>query len=258
MERIDVKGTPAALALAAIGVVTAACAIRLGGPAPVEYRVLALDAGERAVPEEVARRIRDADANVVLLGAEGDTAWFAGAARAADLTLSGPGIREGRGLAFLATEPLGDTTVALPIGDDPAGPSILVHDALYEVDDDRFLDLLAVRLRPGQDVDAAIQALLRYIATDVMQQAAVALAVDVPDAGSAARAAHLLEPAFMDARDCIPDAGEDGGEDDASSSSRAPPGMLLFYGPELRMRCERAEQRREAGNPIVANLVVAR
>lgn len=251
--------------LASGALVLAACAVRLGGRDAVEYRVLALDAGGESDAAAVAARVRGTGANVVLLAAPRDTAWFAGVARDANLSLSGPGMRGGNGLALLATEPLGDTTLALPIGEGDSPPSVLVQDALYEVDGDRYLDLIAVRIDRGQDVSAAVGALLAYVATDVMPRAAVALAVDAPDAGAAERVARLLEPAFMDAQDCI-GASEDGydGENgshsrrDASAGNAPPPGLLLFYGPELQMRCERAELRSELGRAIIANLVVNR
>lgn len=237
--------------------VLAACAIRLGGPKPVEYRVLALNAAGEGDAATVAERVRSTGATVVLLAAPRDTAWFAGVAQGVDLSLSGPGVRAGNGLAFLAAEPVGDTTIALPTGRAESSPTVLVHDALYEVDDDRYLDLMAVRIERGQDVSAAVRALLAYVATDVMPNAAVALAVDAPDAGAAGRIARLLDPAFMDTRECM-GASDDEGTDGAGGGTQMQPGLLLFYGPELQMRCERAELRNELGRAIVANLILGR
>lgn len=228
-----------------------ACSVRLGGPGPVEYRTVALSTGAEAEPSQVAAYIRQADANVVLLSAPADSAWFAEVARQSKLTLSGPGDAGGVALAFLASTPLGDTTVALPL---ESGGEIVLHDALYRVDKQRYLDLMALRLGAGQEVRAAVQALLRYVATDVMSDAAVVLAIDVPDAATGDALAEMLQPAFLDARRCIP--GAEPGRDGATGASGA--GMRLFYGPEARLRCGSARQLGANGAPVVAQLIIDR
>jgi hypothetical protein len=231
-----------ALALILLG----GCAVRLGGPGPVQYRTVALSAGEGTLPAQVAAFIRQAEANLVLLAAPGDSAWFAEVARESRLTLSGPGDAGGISLGFLAAAPLGDTTIALPL---MGGGSIVVHDALYKVDKHRYLDLLALRVGGVAEARPAAQALLRYVATDVMSDAAVVLAIDVPDSETGDALAALLEPAFLDARGCLPELARQGA---------ARPGMRLFYGPEARLRCEGARRLGAEDAPVVVQLIVGR
>lgn len=234
---------PALLLLVAGG-----CSVRLGGPGPVEYRTVALSTGAGTLPDQVAAYIRQADANLVLLAAQADSAWFAEVARRSKLTLSGPGDAGGTSLAFLASAPIGDTTIALPL---ETGGSVVVHDALYRVDKRRYLDLLALRIDKAADVRPAVQALLRYVATDVMTDAAVVLAIAVPDQATGDALAALLDPIFRDARNCLPEMnrGEAGGPRS---------GMRLFYGPEARLRCEGARQLGDAEAPVVVQLVIDR
>src|SRR5690606_39112688 len=98
------------------------------------------------------------------------------------LTLSGPGVAGSVAFGFLAGEAVGDTTIVLPL---EGGGEVALHDALYIVGAGRYLDLLAARFSPDADVREAVRALLNYIATDVMPQAAVVLAVNAPDPAAA-------------------------------------------------------------------------
>ncbi|HEX6939323.1 MAG TPA: hypothetical protein VF158_07915 [Longimicrobiales bacterium] len=226
-------------------IVLAGCAVRLGGPKPVEYRTMAFNVGQGAGPAEVAGWIRRADANLVLLAAREDSAWFGEVARQAELTLSGPGAAGSVSYAFLAGEPVGDTTIVLPLA---GGEGVGVHDALYQVDDDRYLDLLAVGIPAAAEPREAVKALLQYMATDVMTDAAVVLAVDVPDAATGDSISALLSPAFRDARTCV--------AEDGRASADAGWGMRLFFGPEAKLRCEEARPLGARG-PLMARLVLS-
>lgn len=237
------------LMLPALVLLLGACSVRLGGPGPVEYRTVALSTGAEAEPGQVAAYIRQANANLVLLSAQADSSWFAAVAREAKLTLSGPGDAGGVALAFLASTPVGDTTVTLPV---EAGGQLVVHDALYRVDKHRYLDLMALRVPAGVDARAAVQTLLRYVASDVMSDAAVVLAIDVPDDATGDQLAELLRPAFLDARGCLPGA-------ERERAAAAGPGMRLFYGPEARLRCQSARHLGGAATmPVVAQLIIDR
>lgn len=220
------------------------CAVRIGGPGPVEYRTVALSTGHGTAPDEVARWIRDANANVVLLSAAADSAWFDAVARQTRMTLSGPGRAGPSSLAFLAHEALGDTTVALNLA---SGDEIVIHDALYRIDKHRYLDLIALRVDPGQEARDVVRTLLGYVATDVMSSAVTVLAVDVPTPEMGDSIATLLDPAFQDVNRCL-----SGGNNRPSQSA----GMRLFYGPQARIRCNTARLLGESG-PVLAHLIVA-
>lgn len=235
------------LALGIMAVLLAGCAVRLGGPKPVEYRAVGLSAASGVEPAQVAALIREARANVVLLAAEADAGWFDEVARQSNLSLSGPGVDGSLSWAFLAGEAVGDTTVALRM---PSGGEVVVHDALYRVDRYRYLDLMALRIDSTDRAREAVGALLGYVATDVMPQAAVVLAIDVPDAETGDRVAALLSPVFRDVRGCLR----------RDEQSRAPvgPGVRLFFGPEARVRCEEARAVMDGDSPLMARLIVNR
>lgn len=230
----------------ALGLVlgAAACAVRLGGPKPEEYRVLALAAAPGVDPEAVAERIQRADADVALLFGRADTTWFADIAARTALQLSGPGRSDGLGMAFLAGEAVGDTTLTLPVGE---GPGLPVHDALYQVDENRYLDLMAVHLPQGVDPREAARALLSYVATDVMNGAAVVLAISADRPLDGAELARQLDPAFI---------GGEGCEDPASLDGGAP--VRLLYGPALHIRCSRTRELDGSPWAVVADLIVRR
>lgn len=244
------------LILGAMLLVIGGCAVRLGGPKPVSYRTIALSTGPDVAPAQVAGYIREAGANVVLLAAQADSAWFADVAKRADLSLSGPGTAGPVAFAFLAGKPVGDTTLALAL---PNGGDVVIHDALYRVDKRRYLDLLALRVADPEQARDVMRAVLRYVATDVMSNAAVVLAVDVPDAETGDRVAELLDPAFIDARTCLSSRGQEPGNGgNGGNGAGAGGGMRLFYGPEARVRCESARMLGGESSTVLANLIVGR
>lgn len=218
------------------------CAVRLGGPTPEEYRVVALRPGAAAAADEIAQELGALGADLALMSAARDSTWFAETAAAAGRQLSGPGRSRAVALAFLAGEAVGDTTLLLPL---EGGGELLVQDALYEVDDTRFLDLMAVALEPGTDPRAAMRALLAYVATDVMSGAAVILALFAPDAATADSAATLLKPALSGTTLC-----DEGTEEDGS--------VRLLFGPALQVRCREARPVDSGLHGVFARLVVSR
>lgn len=225
-----------------------ACTIRLGGPAPVEYRALGWEVPAGVPSADAAAFLLSQRAGITLLAAPADSAWFSELASAAGQALSGPAPAGPVRLAFLGAEPLGDTTIALPV---EGGGELIVHDALYEVDEYRFLDLMAVRLEPDANVRESVRSLLRYIATDVMADAAVVLAVNVPNAAMGDSVATLLRPVLTDALRC----GRDAGSSDAADDG---PKVRLFVGPEARALCEGAERLEQPNSPVLVRMVVPR
>ena len=66
-------------------------------------------------------------------------------------------------IAFLAGKPVGDTTLTVAV---QGGSPLLIHDALYEVEKDRFVDLMAVRAEAGTPTREAVRALLGYLGSE--------------------------------------------------------------------------------------------
>jgi hypothetical protein len=226
--------------------VLAACAVRLGGPAPEEYAAVALAAGPAETPAETAARLRSANAELVLLAADRDSAWFEAVAAETKLTLSGPGRTGARALGFLASlEILGDTSIVLNV---PGGGRIHMHDALYRVDRNRNIDLMLVRLEDTADLRAAVRTLFGYIATDVGASAALLLAIDATAPAVADSAAVLMRATLENAVECA--------EGDAASAV-APPVQLL-YGPSARLGCRSARVLPGSPPAIQARVVVNR
>lgn len=228
----------------------AGCAINLGGPKEIDYGVLAYAVPAGTSAGDAAQRIRDAGADIVLLSAARDSAWLAGVAEATGHTLTGPGAAGRTTFAFLAGEAVGDTTLALPFGN---GDTLHVHDALYELANERWLDLLLVGVDSTMSLRDAMRTLLTYIATDVMQESAVMVAIDADPGVSGAELAALLQPAFTAVSACAREGEDDGGFERAGELP-----MYLFFGPEARVRCRSARVLPGAGEPVYARLIVQR
>lgn len=226
----------------AASLLLAGCAVNLGGPKPIDYHALAVEVPAGTAAAQVAATVKEVGANLVLVSAAADSAWFSDVSRQTGLVLSGPGRAGALGLGFLASKPVGDTTAVLPVA---GTPGITLHDALYQPEKQRYLDLLEAHIPGGTPHDVA-QALLKYVAADVMSNSAVVLAMTGPDPALADSVATLIRPAFLDARDCM--------KKDAS-----PAGVRLMYGPETRTRCTEARVVSVAsGTAISAQLVIER
>jgi hypothetical protein len=225
-----------ALTLAGI---TTACAAG-GGRSPVDYTMVAADA-EGATPAQLAQQVQAASADFALIVAAQDAAWFTELAGATQLSLSGPAVSsDDVGLAFLSRlELLGDTSIVLGTG----AAQVQVQDALYQVADERFLDLMLMRMPAGVDVPAAARALLEYMATDVMANASVVLGVTAASAQDADRMENLLRAAFANASEC-------GGLPADGMTYRT------FFGPPARTRCEEARQLDDPARGVVARISV--
>jgi hypothetical protein len=219
----------------------AACATTMGGPEEVGLSAVAYRVAAGTSPAAAAATLAGDAADVALVVAPGDSAWFAALAEAADLHLSGPARAGDLGLALLAMEPLGDTVIDVRYD----GGSIPMVDALYDLADEHYLDLMAVRVQEGDAVQAVATRLLRYIATDVPPSAAIILAVAVPSPAVGDSLARLLSPGYFDALRC-------GGTDAPGAFAGE---IRLFYGPEARLWCGDAEASRTgAGDRIHAEL----
>ena len=228
----------------ALTVGLAACAANMGGPKDIPLTAVAVRAAPGATPAAVAATLTD-PTGVALVAAPGDSAWFAALGEAADRTVSGPALAGDLALGFLGDEPLGDTTLVLSFD----GGSLTVHDALYEPEEDRFLDLLAFRIDDAATARLAMAALVQYVATDVMNSAAVLMAVAVPTPALGDSVARMLSPAYYDVLRCEP-----------GLTPRAErEGIRFFYGPEARVYCRTAGAEDGAvGDLVRADLILGR
>ena len=233
------------LALAATALLAAGCAANMGAPEEIPLTTVALRANAGTSPASAATAIRTGGTRVGLLIAPEDAAWFREVADAAGMFLSGPANADtGLGFAFLGLEPLGDTAIDLTY----EGGRFTLQDALYELDERRFLDLLAFGVEDADQARPLISALLQYVATDVEPSAAVVMAVAVPNDAVGESVARMLSPGFDDARRCGAAAAPEGvGE------------LWLFYGPEARIFCRSAVvEDTQVGERVRASLIMGR
>lgn len=222
-----------------------ACAVNVGAVPDIPLSAVGLRVPAGTGAEDVSAVIKDAAAEAALVAGPADSAWFAELAEATGLTLSGPATAGDLGLGFLAGEPIGDTTVVLTYD----GGSLTVRDALYDLDKQRYLDLLAFRIDDPASARQDIEVLVEYVATEVMNSAAVIMAVAVPTAAVGDSVGRLLSPAYFDALRCEPGL--------ASRGERER--IRLFYGPEARVYCRAATVSDPAiGDVIRASLILGR
>lgn len=231
------------LLLAAITL--SACALRLGGQKPEAYSALAIEAPAGASAAEVADLITSVGATLVLLTADQDSAWFGDVSTRTGLALSGPGRTETPAKAFLSNlEILGDTSIVLGVAD---GSRMHMHDALYRIEEGRFVDMMLIGVSDRSNLREAARTLLAYIATDVGAEAAIVMAIDATTRQAADSLATLLRAAYTTADECAADA-----------SAAGTGSMRLYYGPSARVRCNTARQIEGIGSPVLAELIVGR
>lgn len=230
---------------ALFGVLVFSACATLGGPRDIPMPTVALHAEPGAAPAAVAGALEARGARAAFVASSQDAAWFADVAAASGLHLSGPADMGDLRMAFLAPEPVGDTTHELVYD----GGRFNIQDALYEIEENRLLDLIALRIQEGELVRPMIGALLEYVATDVDNAAALVMAVAVPDAAVGDSVARMLGPAYFDALRCEP------GVANASIGER----IRLFYGPEARMYCADADvESGPEGDWVRAELIMGR
>jgi hypothetical protein len=217
-----------------------------GDPRPVDMPTVVLRADAGTDAATAAAALAEARPRVALVAGPADPAWFEAVARAGGLaTVSGPAtVAPDRGLAFLGPEVVGDTTIVLEY----EGGTLILQDALYDLGQRRYLDLLAFQVESAAAARPTIAALTDYIATDVMPGAAVIMAVATPDAAVADSVARLLSPAYRGVVHC-----------GAAPEAVAGAGIRLFFGPDARIFCRSAHVTRTAGlDRVHADLVVGR
>jgi|SRR5688500_5595215 len=227
----------------------AGCAVRLGGPGPVEYDTIAIEFDQSTSVTEAASRLRDVGAELALIATPQDAEWVRQLAAQLQLPPTDPGRLGGLTLAFLGLKPAGDTTLTLTVA---TGGSIHLHDALYylgnEKKQERPLDLMTAIVQPGTPAREGVRRLIEYIASDVGATAAVVLAVKAPTPVIADSIAELTRAAWGDVWECT----------DAGKRRERAPAILwrMYYFPPARMRCSSARVLGTENRPSVAKLVV--
>lgn len=222
-----------------------ACATGLGGPRALDMPTLVVRADPGAAPSDVAGAIEAAGARATFLTSTADADWFEAVAAASGLHLSGPAAMGDLRMGFLGPEPVGDTTHQLAYD----GGTLTIQDALYEIRENRLLDLIAFRIPDAVGARPAISSLLSYVATDVDNAAALVMAVAVPSGAVGDSVTRMLAPAYFDAREC------DGGAALAGEGEE----IRLYYGPAARMYCTGTRVEDPAiGTWLRADLVMGR
>jgi len=227
-------------------VVAAGCAGTLGSSKPITQDALALRLTDDATPDQVANTLKQHGVDVAILSSTRDSAWYAAVATAAGMKMTRVG-RTGAGtFAFLGPQALGDTTLTLKV---PTGGEVRLHDALYRLDKQRRLDLIAARIAPDANWRESMTTLLRYIASpDVLPDAVIVLAVDPPSPAVGDSISVLINPYLADAWECTRE-GKTG-----TRNTQLP--IRLFYGPSMRVSCDGAERLNDSGGAILAHLVL--
>lgn len=235
-----------AIVSAALVAAVTGCGMYYRDPSPVEYRAVAIEADANASAEQTAARIREADADLALLIAAHDSAWIGDVARRSELVSTRPGRLGGQTFAFLGAKPVGDTTLTLNV---QTGGELRLHDALYNIDKSRRLDLLTVSIDAGTNVRDAVTRLLEYVATDVYPNAAIILAVHTATPEQADTMAAATRAAMGDAWECTQAARQ--------GATPSPANLRLFYFPAARIQCESAHVL-DSPRGIAAQLIVQR
>jgi hypothetical protein len=227
MNRLKAAVLIAVMTSVAVGT---GCAVRLGGPAPEEYDTVAAEFPGNTSVEDAATRLRELSAELALIATPNDSNWVRQLASTMQLTSTDPGRVGGLTLAFATPlKIVGDTTLRLEV---QGGGRLEMHDALFEIDKNRHLDLMTVIFEPNTPARAGVTRLLNYIATDVGSTAVVALAIKAPNGAIADSIADITRAAWGDAWECT-EAGK--------RNERAPAGeWRLFHFPAARVRCATA------------------
>jgi hypothetical protein len=222
-----------------------ACSVSMGGPDPVEYDTAAVRFDAATSAAAAAAQLRELGVELALISTPNDAAWVRQVAQQAQLTPTEPGRIGDQTVAFLAFKVEGDTTITLNV---PSGGKVHLHDALYNIDKVRRLDLMTAVIESGTSAQAAVRTLLEYVATDVMSNAVVALAVHAPTPAVADSVAEHGRAFWADAWECT-EQGRKGEKAPAST-------LRLFYFPAARIRCEQARTA-DPSRFIVAKLFAA-
>jgi hypothetical protein len=220
-----------------------ACAVRMGGPKPVEYDAAAVRFEAGTTPAAAAEQLKALGVELALIMTPNDSSWVRQVAQLTQRISTRPGRAGDLTLAFLAFKPEGDTTLTLNVA---SGGRVLLHDALYNIDKERRLDLMAVVIEPGTGAQDAVRSLLQYVATEVMSIAVGVMALQAPNAAVADSVTQLTRAVWADVVECV----------DPARRSAALAQLRLLYFPPARVRCQQAQVADNGSPATVARLIV--
>ena len=224
----------------------AACSsVRLGGPSPRDLDAIAMVIPADATAEQVAQILTQRGVDYAILSGARDSAFYADVATRAGLKNTRPGGTGSTRFSFLGPQALGDTTLALKV---TGGGEVLIHDALYRIDKNRRLDLMSVRIEPNVNLRESVRAVLAYVATDVLPNAAVLLAIQAPTPALGDSVSILTRAAFADAWECTRD-----GRNNPTVTDLP---IRLFYGPAVRLSCQSAERVDAGGGAVLGHFTM--
>jgi hypothetical protein len=225
-----------------VAVIMAGCAVRLGGPAPLQRDAIAWRVPANTTAEELGRRLQQGGYEFAMLATSRDSAFLASAATRAGLQMTRPGRIGESNYVFFGPKAVGDTTHTVPVR---TGGQVRLHDALFRIDKNRAVDLIIARFDSVVNIREGVRALIEYVAKDVSGNAALLLGFEPSSPQVGDSVAVLLRALLTDTREC-----------NGSAGPPAYPTIRLFYGPEVRVRCERAQVLNETGGPVSAQFVL--
>lgn len=229
----------------ALFALSAGCATPLGHPKPMPEDILAMRVADTTTAQQFGALLKQHNVSAAILSSAHDSAWYAQVAATTAMKMTRPAHVGANTFAFLGPQALGDTTLTLKV---QGGGDIRLHDALYRIDKNRRLDLMAVHIDPGANLLESVHALLAYVSTDVMANAAVVFAIEPPTPALGDSVSILMRAAFTDAWECTKD-GKTG-----SRNTELP--MRMFYGPNMHISCDSAERLSDGGTGMLGHFVL--
>ncbi|HUP88601.1 MAG TPA: hypothetical protein VM100_04600 [Longimicrobiales bacterium] len=222
------------------------CAVRMGGPSPVGEDALILRITNETA-DQIATMLKQDGVEFAILSGSRDSAFYADVATRAGMKSTRPGRAGTTTFAFLGPQALGDTTLSLKV---QGGGEIRIHDALYRIDKERRLDLMAVHFESATNIKEHVRTLLNYVSTDVSASAGVILSVESPTPALGDSVSVLLRAYLADVWECTK-------EGKAGARNQNLP-MRAYYGPSARIRCDDARLLTNAGGGMFGHFVMLR
>ena len=221
-----------------VTIVITGCAVRMGGPGPLRRDAVAWRVPANFDADTLGARVQSGGYEFALIATPRDSAYLARAAWRAGLQMTRPGRIGDTNYVFFGPKAIGDTTHAVPVS---SGGHVRLHDALFEMEKNRRVDLILARFDGVTDIRAGVRALIEYVAKDVSGNVPLLLAFEPSSPLVGDSVAVLMRALLADTREC-----------NATNAPSAQPTIRLFYGPEAHVRCERAEILNVTGGPVSA------